>query len=381
MSDPFSRYSQSLTDALLQLDRAISVAESNVAVAQQIGLPDAADLAMRLPYLTQRAREFLARVPDMNQPQRWGESRRLLEQARAFGPFFAPYLDLGRRITAHRQALADQEARQKAAAEAAQRARLEQDAVAAADLARRRLSTLRQTYADMQLQRGPGFDEAVWQDALRSVGSILVAQDTRLAAANASLRARDFAEAQTQLDQALGELQAALDLAQRARVAASTRARGATRHMPLLDASGSAVIVPTPPMQPPAPHALTPQTAQHAALVLIESRTGTLFRCDGQLTVVGRGLDGPAPAAEGYIDLSRACDPGEAEELGVSRRHAELQRQGYTFAVRDIGSTNGTRLRRGAQTSWQTLAPREWVVLQEGDTLQFGLLECAVSFA
>jgi hypothetical protein len=381
MNDPFSRNSQPLTDALLQLDRAISMAEANVAAAQQAGLPDAADLAMRLPYLTQRARTFLANVPDMSQPQRWGEARRLLEQARAFGPFFAPYLDLGRRIAAHKQAVADQEARQKAAAEAAQRARLEQDAVQAADLARRRQSMLRQVYADMQLQRGAGFDDADWQDALRSVGSILVAQETRLAAASASLRAARYDEAQAQLDQALGELQAALDLAQRARVAAGTRARGATRHMPMLDPADAIVGSPSVPLAPPAPRVVTPQTAQFSTLLLIETRTGTLFRCDGRATIVGRGLDAPVAAADTYIDLSRACDPGEAEELGVSRRHAELQRQGLGFVVRDVGSTNGTRVRHPGQSTWQPLVPQQWMLLQEGDVLQFGLLECSVSFS
>jgi hypothetical protein len=380
MNDPFSRYSQPLTDALLQLDRSISMAEANVAVAQQLGLPEAADLAMRLPYLTDRARRFLANVPDMNQPQRWGESRKLLEQARAFGPFFAPYLDLSRRITEYKQAMAEREARQQAAAAAAQRARLEQDAVQAADLARRRLSALRQTYADMQLQRGAGFDDAEWQDAIRSVGSILAAQETRLAAANASLRAANFEEAQTQLDQALGELQAALDLAQRARVAAGTRGRGATRHMPLVDSAGHTLQAPAIVSPPVAQRILTPRSAPYTSMLLIETRTGTLFRCGGLPTIVGRGLDGPVAATDTYIDLSRACDPGEAEELGVSRRHAEVQRQEGGFALRDIGSTNGTRIRRVGQSTWQTLVPHQWVVLQEGDTLQFGLLECAVSF-
>src|SRR5271157_4398470 len=104
MSDPFSRNDQALTDALLQLDQAISTAEANVGAARQLGLPEAQDLAMRLPYLVDRARRFLAAVPDMGQPQRWGEARRLLDQARAFTPFFAPYLALGQRVTAYKQA-------------------------------------------------------------------------------------------------------------------------------------------------------------------------------------------------------------------------------------------------------------------------------------
>src|SRR5712692_10603825 len=78
MSDPFARASQSLTDALLQLDQVISLAESNVVAARQIGLPESAEMAARLPALTLRAREFLASIPVANQAQRWGENRRLL---------------------------------------------------------------------------------------------------------------------------------------------------------------------------------------------------------------------------------------------------------------------------------------------------------------
>jgi hypothetical protein len=59
MNDPFGRSAQALTDALLQLDHTISLAESNVGAALQLGLPEAPDMAARLPTLTLRAREFL----------------------------------------------------------------------------------------------------------------------------------------------------------------------------------------------------------------------------------------------------------------------------------------------------------------------------------
>jgi hypothetical protein len=49
--------------------------------------------------------------------------------------------------------------------------------------------------------------------------------------------------------------------------------------------------------------------------------------------------------------------------------------------IRDLGSTNGTRLRHAGQIAWETLAVQQWVALREGDTLQFGLLECTVSLA
>lgn len=390
---------QSLTDALLQLDRAISLAEANVVAAREVGLPEAADLAQRLPLLTYRARSFLAQIPDMTQPQRWGEGRRLLDQARAFQPFFAPYLALGPRVTAQRQALADQAARARAQAEAVQRALHEREASEAYELARKRFSTLRQIFADMQLQRGPGFDDAEWQDAVRAIGSILSAQQVRLSAASASVRAGSFDDAHGQLDQTLGELQAALDRAQRARLAAAMRARaaaaagGTTVPMAALRAtqpgqSGSLAAsgVLSGPLRdiPATPPAAVPPVQPRSGtrtLLLIESRTGTLFRCDGRPTLVGRGLDVRVAAADNYLDLSRACDPGEAELLGVSRRHAEIGLQPTGYMLRDLGSTNGTRLRREGQTNWQSLTPQQWVPLLEGDTLQFGLLECSVSLS
>ena len=392
--DPFNTNSQPLTDALLQLDRAISLAESNVSAAQQVGLPEASDLAYRLPPLTMKAREFLATVPDMGQPQRWGEARRLLDQARSFQPFFAPYLALGPRVVAQRQALLDHAARQKAAQAQALHARMGQDVGQGYDLARRRFSSLRQTFADMQMQRGPGFDDPGWQEAVRAVASIAAAQEVRIAAAAANLRDNQFEEAQAQLDQALGELQAALDLAQRARVAAGMRARTAavqagrtTIPMPTLaggvaggaSPSGSLAPFPVPPVRaaiaPPRP------SGTATALLLIEARTGTLFRCDGRPTVLGRGQDPTGPQLDPYLNLSRACDPGEAEDLGISRRHAEIGRQEIGFLVRDLGSTNGTRLRHAGHSEWQSLTPQQWVTLQEGDTVQLGLLDCTVSLS
>jgi pSer/pThr/pTyr-binding forkhead associated (FHA) protein len=391
MSDPFSRASQSLTDALLQLDQVISLAESNVAAARQIGLPESAEMAARLPALTLRAREFLASIPVANQVQRWGENRRLLDQANAFRPLFAPYVILGNRVTAAKQAIADQAARNKAAVAAATRAQQTYECNAGLDTARKRYSAVRQVLADMQLQRGPGFDDPPWRDTVRSVASILAAQDVRISSAASSIRDGTFDDARASLDQSLGELQGAMDLAQRARAAANARAHvatmqivpdGITTKMPDLSASHVTPATLVPSSQPMTSSA----TAQSGAtqfvartLLLIESRNGTLFRCNGQPTVVGRGLDTPSDTP--YINVSLACDPGEAEDLGVSRRHAEVARQGGDFAVRDLASTNGTRLRRKGQMSWATLVANQWTRLQEGDFLQFGLLEFTVSLA
>jgi hypothetical protein len=388
MNDQFARSSQSLVDALLNLDHTIGLAEANVAAAVQFGLPEAQMLAAQLPQLTFRARQFLASVPDMNQPQRWGEARRLMDQAAAFKPAFAPYLLLGERVAAAKKALAEQATRERAAAEAAKRAQQERAATDAVNLARQRLSTLRQTVADMQVQRGPGFDDSVWLEAVRSVSSMLAAQQVRLAGALANVRDGAFDEAQAQADQTLGETQAALDLAQRARSAVLDRAGSAlapqsTVSMPSLAGSGGLteqLPLPSDSLSPTqAPSSAQPAPSRLATLAFIEPRSGIKLRVNGPITIIGRGQDPSAPAAEDYLDVSRAGDPGEAEELGVSRRHVEISRTPNGFMIRDLGSTNGTRIKRLGQGLWSVLPPQQWDYLREGDVLQLGLLQLNVS--
>jgi hypothetical protein len=238
----------------------------------------------------------------------------------------------------------------------------------------------------MQLQRGPGYDDAEWQEAVRSFGGILSAQDVRLAGAAASMRDGDFDQAQSALDQTLGELQAGLDMAQRARAAASARSRiaapvdGLTVPMPQLDATLSRPTRVTAPLTlPPLPVEAVPVVPR--AISLIEVRTGTVFRCEVAGATIGRGLDGPrAPTdPDAYLDLSRACDPGEAEYLGVSRRHAELRRTAGGWTIVDLASTNGTRLHHKGGTTWIDVPASQPALLAEGDVLQFGLLEVTVA--
>jgi hypothetical protein len=387
VNDPLNRNATTLTDALLQIDRNIALAESNVAVAQQVGLPEAATMAARLPALVLRAREFLAAVPDMGQPQRWGEARRLLDQARSYDTAFAPYLILGQRVAAAKQAAADQAVRHRAAQAASLRAKLEAETVPQLQAARQRFSAARQLLADMQLQRGPGYDDAEWQDAVRSFGGILSAQDVRLAGAAASMRDGDFNQAQSALDQTLGELQAGLDMAQRARATASARSRptsavqiGNTIPMPQLDVTLSAPVRVTGPLTLPTPQ-VAPLPVVPRAISLIEVRTGTVFRCEVAGATIGRGLDAPRSPADpnAYLDLSRACDPGEAEYLGVSRRHAELRRTDNGWTLVDLASTNGTRLHHKGETTWADVPASQPALLAEGDVLQFGLLEVTVA--
>jgi hypothetical protein len=55
-------------------------------------------------------------------------------------------------------------------------------------------------------------------------------------------------------------------------------------------------------------------------------RAGESFRPTGERTVIGR-----SPECEIFLD-----------DVTVSRRHAELAKDGPTFTIRDLGSLNGT---------------------------------------
>ncbi|MCU0474747.1 MAG: FHA domain-containing protein [Anaerolineae bacterium] len=70
------------------------------------------------------------------------------------------------------------------------------------------------------------------------------------------------------------------------------------------------------------------------------------------------------------IDLSRYG----AEQLGVSRRHAEIHVQHGDLYIRDLASTNGTRL------NGVGLRPDSAVRLRDGDELELGQLRAVVRF-
>lgn len=88
---------------------------------------------------------------------------------------------------------------------------------------------------------------------------------------------------------------------------------------------------------------------QSSSLWLVWSGLGQAppLRLAGDSLRLGRGEEGP-----GLLDFP-----------GVSRKHAELFRQGPLFAVRDLGSTNGTFLNGGRVES---------AALSEGDVLRLG---------
>lgn len=82
--------------------------------------------------------------------------------------------------------------------------------------------------------------------------------------------------------------------------------------------------------------------------------------------VMGRAVDDVVPD----VDLT----PYNAQDLGVSRRHAKLSRDSETIMVQDLGSINGTFL------NGQKLLPYQPRVLRDDDDLVLGRLALAVSF-
>jgi pSer/pThr/pTyr-binding forkhead associated (FHA) protein len=89
------------------------------------------------------------------------------------------------------------------------------------------------------------------------------------------------------------------------------------------------------------------QSGQALLVVQRGPRAGSRFVLDGSLTTLGRH-----PESDIFLD-----------DITVSRRHAEVHRDGDRFEVRDVGSLNGTYLNRDRV---------EKAELSNGDELQIG---------
>ena len=76
-------------------------------------------------------------------------------------------------------------------------------------------------------------------------------------------------------------------------------------------------------------------------------RAGESFQAIGDRTLIGR-----SPDCDVFLD-----------DVTVSRRHAELDRTGETFTIRDLGSLNGTFVNRRRIES---------ITLEDDDELQIG---------
>lgn len=98
----------------------------------------------------------------------------------------------------------------------------------------------------------------------------------------------------------------------------------------------------------PVPQVPGAHTGDGSALIIVRGpQTGLHFPLAKASVIVGR-----APAADLFLD-----------DITVSRRHVEIQREPDGWHVKDLGSLNGTYLNRQAVES---------SVLSNGDELQIG---------
>ncbi|KEF34346.1 hypothetical protein RDMS_08075 [Deinococcus sp. RL] len=126
-------------------------------------------------------------------------------------------------------------------------------------------------------------------------------------------------------------------------------------------------VVPTALGESPSADTPIPGTGGAARLGLkrFGAPTGEFIPLAGERLVVGR-----FDASSGPVDIDVSGMPG-AEH--ISRRHAELYREGGRWVVRDLGSTNGVYLKRAGQSSF-TPRLQEPTPLADGDELAFGNL-------
>ncbi len=121
---------------------------------------------------------------------------------------------------------------------------------------------------------------------------------------------------------------------------------------------------------PPASPAGGQQAGQAATAVSaprIILRSGVEFSLDKEEMIVGR----EDPVSDIFPDIDLTSHGGE--EGGVSRRHARIIRDGDTFLLEDLNSTNYTKL-NGVK-----LIPKVPQAMRDGDTISFGRVEARFS--
>jgi len=112
-----------------------------------------------------------------------------------------------------------------------------------------------------------------------------------------------------------------------------------------------------------------PATAPGAGTMTLNFPNGQSFTLSGDLADVGR-----ADVAQNWRPaLDVIPFGGGAPDLGVSRHHARLSREGDAYHVTDVGSTNGTYV------NGQNVGQNQPAPLHNGDTLSFGALNTQVS--
>jgi pSer/pThr/pTyr-binding forkhead associated (FHA) protein len=123
---------------------------------------------------------------------------------------------------------------------------------------------------------------------------------------------------------------------------------------------------PQPVAAEPAAQAPEPDHAPVLALVFPD---GSSYTVANDVTNVGRS----DVAQNWHPELDLIPFGGGAPDLGVSRHQALIQREGTTYHVVDVGSTNGTFV------NGKALAYNKPVELHDGDALAFGAFNAKVS--
>ena len=110
-------------------------------------------------------------------------------------------------------------------------------------------------------------------------------------------------------------------------------------------------------------HSAVPQTAK-LMVVGTNDLDSPVFNLEKDENVVGRR--DPQSGIFPEVDLSK-YDP----QTKISRRHARIWREGNSFLVEDLGSSNGTTLMSAASDSLRLL-PHQPHTLTNGDRIRVG---------
>lgn len=135
------------------------------------------------------------------------------------------------------------------------------------------------------------------------------------------------------------------------------------------ESCGAALAIPAPeapPVEAPpveAPPVAPPVAVPVVKLVVVDSGAELPLDMSGGEALIGRA--DPVSRVFPEVDLT----PHGGYDAGVSRRHCRILQQGDQFFVEDLGSTNGTKL------NGQIIPPNQLRPLQDGDTLELGLLK------
>jgi uncharacterized ubiquitin-like protein YukD len=103
----------------------------------------------------------------------------------------------------------------------------------------------------------------------------------------------------------------------------------------------------------------TPEKISEPALL---SPSGDVFKLSGLTSLVGRSDERRGIVAD--VDLGSVD-----KELSVSRRHAQIYREGGDFWVRDLNSSNGTWI------NGERMNPELPQLIEHGDSIRFGDIE------